>query len=318
MRQIRRLAASVLVLAAVLCSFAGAAAQGVPGTGEAHIDQVGTAYGTDAYLYDTLTLAGSGFAERQTYTVFALETLAQDPEAGLYYSNRYSLLTSGSEHSTPRFAGLKLYDLLVYGGLDETLPDSTPVRCISKDGYATVLTLGALRSEGYARYAARDAQAAEETGLPVLLAYAVEGVPLIGPTGDQPVYHSFTEEEGFVEAAGNTGGPLRLVIGQTAADEFNAPNCSKWIAAIVVGDAEGYVYEREVAGTDDTAEPEAGGDWTHGDLYPDFRLTIRGSEAQAASLSLAELEGMRDAVVREYYAASAGKAAYEGVLLREL
>lgn len=283
-----------------------------------HFLNAGSVYGGDNYLYDTLTIAGSGFGGEQTFTVYDLESLALNEQLELGYENAYSLMSSGGVFSVHTFTGLRLYDFLVYCGLDESLADDTPVKAISKDGYTICFTLGQIRYEAYSRYGARGDSTAQETGLPVIVAYAGNGVPLVGPTGDEPVYKEFTQADGYSEKADNVGGPLRLVIGQTSSEEFSAPLCSKWLAAIVVGDDNGYVYTRETAG-DGGAEPEQDGDWTHQGAYADYTLTIRGTQArETVSLSLTELESMREGVAREYFAASAGKNAYEGVILRYL
>lgn len=266
----------------------------------------------EKYLRDTLVLAGSGFESVRTLTVAAVEAAADDPALG--YENEYSLMTSGGVFSKHVFSGVRLYELLVSEGLDASLPDATPVKFISKDGYTIPSTLGALRG-GLNRFSARGGEL-EEAGLPVIAAYASDGVPLVGPTGTESVYLRFDESMGYVAAADNVGGPLRLIVGQESADEFNAPNCSKWLAAVVVGDDGGYVYSRVSDADLDDSEPDRTGDWTHGGAQADYRLKISGTEAAAtAYVSLAELEAMADGTVREYYAASAGRNAYEGVTL---
>ena len=275
-------------------------------------DAAASKHTEEKYLRDTLTLAGSGFGSVRTLTVAAIEAAADDPALG--YENEYSLMTSGGVFSKHVFSGVRLYELLVSEGLDASLPDPTPVKFISKDGYTIPSTLGALRG-GLSRYSARGGEL-EETGLPVIAAFASDGVPLVGPTGTESVYLRFDESMGYVEAADNVGGPLRLVMGQESADEFNAPNCSKWLAAVVVGDADGYVYSRVSDAELDDSEPDRTGDWTHQGAQADFRLRIGGTEAKAnVSLSLADLEAMTEGTVREFYAASAGRNAYEGVTL---
>lgn len=270
----------------------------------------------EQYLTDTLTLAGSGFDGVRSLTVAVVEALA---ETELGYENDYSMMTSGGVFTTHRFTGVRLVELLLHEGMDPALPDSTPVKLIAKDGYTIALTLGALRGENRGRYTERGGALAEG-GLPALVAFASDGEMLVGPTGTESVYKKFTAAEGYVESADNVGGPLRLVLGQTSAMEFNAPMCAKWLSAVVVGDANGYVYTRE---TETVApaerEPEQSGDWTHQGAQADFRLTITGSEAkETCTLSLAELEAMAEGTVRQYFAASAGRNAYEGVTLRRL
>lgn len=293
--------------------------------GFAHIDyidsqdEISSQYGSDNYLYDTLTIAGSGVGDQVlSYTVYDLETMARNESLGLCYENTYSLMTSGGVYSHSVYSGVLLYELLELSGLDESLPDSTPVKAISKDGYSISLTLGSLRSGIYSRFASASEPEAEETGLPVIVAFSADGYPLVGPTGAEPIYKDFSKEDGYVASADNIGGPLRLIIGQTASTEFNAPNCSKWLSAIIVGDAGDYVYERDTDDKGDMSEPEPGGDWTHGGDYAGFRLTISGSQAKNAVLTLSELESLTDIADRGYYAASAGKNAFEGIILREL
>ena len=305
---------SILLLAAPLSALAA------PATGAFHISYSGTAsvYGENNYLYDTLTVAGSGVGSVQAFTVCDLETMALDKSLNLGYENTYSMLTSGKVFTKPVMTGLKLYDFLLTCGLDKTLPDETPVKTVAKDGYTISFTLGQLRAGG-ARYSSMDNTTPEEKSLPVLLAFESNGLPLVGPTGSEAVYKTFTAADGYDKVANNIGGPIRLVCAQSASTEFNAPNCSKWLAAIIIGDADGYVYNRSTGISDDSSEPKSGGDWTHKGTYSDYTLTIRGSEAlRAVKLGLSELEAMDDIKVRGYFASSAGKNAYEGIVLNSL
>lgn len=301
----KRLFSALLILSLLLCCLSPmASADGTRTHSEAK------------YLSDTLTLAGSGFEGIRTLTVSVIEALARDEALG--YEDEYSLMTSGGEFSKHTFSGVKLYQLLIQEGMDPSLPDDTPVKFISKDGYTIPMTLKELRDTQYGRYSAKGGQL-EQSGMPVLVAYACDGYALVGPTGTEPVTTRFTAETGYVEGADNIGGPLRLIIGQTSANEFNALNCAKWLSAIVVGDDNGYTYSRTAVEQDDMSEPDQSGSWTHGSDQSDFRLTITGPEARATvNLSLKELESLAGGSVREYYAASAGKNAYEGVTLKHL
>jgi len=266
-----------------------------------------------------LTFAGSGMSKITAYTVLELENLAFTTDLG--YQNTYSLVTSGNIYTRPIMTGIKVYDLLLYAGMDQNLPDSTPVRFISKDGYSISLTLGQLQA-GYNCYASLTALTAEKTKLPVMISFGSNGLPLVGPTGTQAVYQEFTAADGYSTATDNIGGPLRLTIGQSYTGENNASYNSKWLAAIIVGDANGYVYTREtVAATTDDTVPE-GGDWTHNQAgynkYLNNTLVISGSEAKAAVLTVADLESLQSDIVRQYFAASGGRNVYEGAVLRNL
>ncbi len=311
---------SLLLVLALLCVPCAALAYDLDSLHTAFKDK-DSVYGGNNYLFDTLTLAGSGMGGVFSYTVMDLETMAADESLGLRYENTYSLMTSGKVFSQALMTGLRLYDLLLACGMDETLSDDTPVKCISKDGYTIAFTLGAIRDASrYARYRSMDDPIPEETGLPVMIAFGSNHLPLVGPTGDEPAYKLFTEAEGYSEEADNVGGPIRLVLGQTDPTEFNAPNCSKWLSAVVVGDPDGYVYSRDTGAEIDDSEPDQDGDWTHAPgTMDDYTLTITGSESSGtAKLSIYELEALRDLTLRQYFACSTGKNAYEGVILREL
>ncbi|MGE4484615.1 MAG: hypothetical protein AB7C97_05825 [Oscillospiraceae bacterium] len=293
-------------------------AEGIAGS-ELHISYDSeSVYGSDSYLYDTLTLAGSGMESVQSFTVKDLESLAEDESLNLGYWNTYSMLTSGSIFTAPSFSGIKLYDLLLYAGMDKDLPDSTPVKAVSKDGYTISFTLGQIRSEEYSFFSGKEMADAEVNGLPVIIAFGTNGYPLVGPTGTEPVTKRFEAADGYIETADNVGGSMRLIVGQTAADEFNAPNCAKWLAAVVVGDAAGYVYSRQTVDIDGSAEPATGGDWTHKGAAMNYTVTIKGTEAKDTVLTLGQMESMTDCTARGYYAASAGKYAFEGIVLRQL
>lgn len=301
----RKITSAVLVLCMLLCL-------SLPVLGES----AGT-HSEEKYLTDTLTLAGSAFEQIRTLTVSAIEAMAADKSLDIAYEGEYSMMTSGSVFSKHTFTGVKLLELLLNEGMDASLGDSTPVKFISKDGYTISVTLGDLRGGSYNRYSAKGGEL-EAAGVPVIVAYASDGQPLIGPTGDESVYKRFEQSDGYVEGADNIGGPLRLVIGQRSSYEFNAPCCSKWLAAVVVGDDNGYAYTRDSAPAADASEPDPSGDWTHGGTQSSFTLKISGSEAEPVYFSLAELEAMSEGTVRSYFAASAGRNAYEGVTLKYL
>ena len=153
--------------------------------------------------------------------------------------------------------------------------------------------------------------------MPVIVAFASDGKALVGPTGSQSVYRVFTAADGYDDEADNIGGPLRLVTGQTSSYEFHAPNCAKWLAAIVVGDPQGYVYLRTSDADLDFSEPDQGGDWTHKGAQSGFRLTVSGTEAEkVAHYSLAQLEA--EPAIRQYFAASGGRFAFEGLALKAI
>jgi uncharacterized protein YjdB len=231
-----------LVLAAVAIPTAAVAAS-APQSSDTHLAYVGSSdpvkanYGRGNYVFDTVRFSGSALGGTSVLSVAELETLAIDGSLDLGYQNVYSSLTSGAVFSKQTMTGLKLYDLLVRLGLDESAPPSTPISVYAADGYCVTLTLAQVESSSrYSCYAAKGDPTVEESGLPVLLAYAVDSCPLIGPTGGDPVSKVFTAQEGYDACADNAGGPIRLTIGQTSVDDFNAHYDAKWVTRIVVGD----------------------------------------------------------------------------------
>ena len=112
-------------------------------------------------------------------------------------------MNSGGTLTTPKITGVDLYKLLLKLGMDENLPDTTPIKAIAKDGYSTgTITLDDIKNtEQYGYYPSKDDEEPEVTNLPVLVAYGYNGYPLVGPTGDEPYSKKFTAEEGYVEEA---------------------------------------------------------------------------------------------------------------------
>ena len=200
-------------------------------------------YGAGNYVYSTVTLTGSGMGCEKVIPVKDLENTAyKDSDIG--EKSSYSLMTSGGIFSVHKFTGVKLYDYLKKEGMTTDLPDGTSVKVVSKDGYTIELTLGDIRDGKYNCYDSRGASDAKKEGVPVMLAFGSDGVPLTGPTGSQDLDHKFTEKEGYDKKADNIGGPLRLIVGQHDSEEYNAPQCAKWVQRIVVGRDEDYARHK--------------------------------------------------------------------------
>lgn len=243
MRRIYCLILSVCAVAA-LAVFAGAVALAAPPQeSTTHLAYVGSAdpikanYGRGNYVFDTVEFSGSALSGASVLSVGDLERLATDPALDLGHESNYSFLTNGAVFSKQSVSGIKLYDLLVHLGLDQSAPTSTPVRVYAADGYVVTRTLAQIKEASrYNCYVAKGDSTVEVAGVPVLLSYAAGGVPLIGPTGDDPVSRVFTWDDGYDVEADNAGGPLRLTIGQTSVDDFNARLNAKWVAKVVVGE----------------------------------------------------------------------------------
>lgn len=203
-------------------------------------DSIQSNYGKGDYLYSTLTVTGEELGSEQIFSVMELETLAYENDSDLGYEGNYSFRNSGGTYSSQVMTGIKLYDFLVdQCGMSSSLPDDTVIKYIAKDGYSSTITVGDLKSTGYSYY--KDGETTSTaTGLPVLISFGSNGLPLVGPTGDESVTKSFTTDEGIVASALNSGGPLKITIGQTDSSNYNAMLNGKWITKIVVGDDTSY------------------------------------------------------------------------------
>lgn len=272
-------------------------------------DPVAAQYGRGAYLFDTVRFCGSALAGNSVLSVADLEELAIDEDLSLGYANRYSLMTSGSVFSIYRFEGVKLADLLVRLGLDPLAPGSTPVRVYAADGYSMQFTLAQItQSRRYACYPAKADSTVLEANLPVVLSFASNDVPLVGPTPDEPVTKVIEAADGSVEAADNSGGPIRLTMGQTASDDFNARLNAKWVTKVVVGDDTEPVHA-DVTGALAASEVTVRVFDTSPRAEPLKTVTFTAGEIESWSQSL---------VTRGYYDDDAEGAYYQGVDLWRL
>ncbi len=206
-------------------------------------------YNKGEYVYNTLTITGSAIGKEIVLSVKDIEELSETTDIG--YEGYYSTLTSGEIWNCNKMNGVDLYKLLILLGMKENLPDTTPIKITAKDGHSPgTITLREIKNiEQYGYYASKEAKEPVKTDLPVLIAYASNGYPLVGPTGNESYSKKFNKEEGYVEEADNSGGPLRLLFGQKYALEYNAPKSSKFVDKIVVGDNISYTHH-----TDDLRE----------------------------------------------------------------
>ena len=198
-------------------------------------DPIKEYYGKGDYLYSTLTVTGDILGSEKVFSVRDLETLAYQSGSSLGYEGNYSFKNSGGSYSSQVMTGIKLYDFLVAQcGMPANAPDTTQVKYVAKDGYTNSITVGELKSGGYSYY--QDGSSSPTTtGLPVLISFGSNSLPLVGPTGDESVSKNFTAAEGYSDTAQNGGGPLKITIGQTGSGDYNAMLNGKWISRIVVG-----------------------------------------------------------------------------------
>jgi|GEM_PF-3669835 len=262
----------------------------------------GSDYGKAEYLYDTLTITGSGMKqEEQIYSVKDIENLYEDKQFGCDVT--YSVTGSEGLYKTWTLSGVRLYEFLVRAGMDTGLPDSTEVAIMAKDGYNSIHTLGEIRNTDQYNYYS-EAGEALASNLPVIVAFASNGYPLVGPIGFQDWFDSGIA--GLSEENGNGGGPLKITFGQTAPMSNNAQYNSKLLTRIIIGD--------DVKSSQHNRDPYS--------RYGTNQLLIKLIDSSTSELknsktyTVNEIESMvntkKTALVRNYYPDTAANY-YEGI-----
>ena len=245
----KKLIIIIALVAVVLAGVGVWAFSSGPDKGAAHTNYSAEEnYGKGNYVFSTVTFTGSGMDRETVLSVKEIEQLAYDNDKDLGHEAKYSLLTSGSVFSQSTFTGVKLYETLLYLGMDKNLSDDTRITVVSSDGYTMVMTLGEIKSNKYFRFGSASDPKVEEEGLPVLLSFGSGGLPLVGPTGSEDKGKEMTEKDGFNEDAQNSGGPVKLTIGQKTCDDFNAPQNAKWVKEVIVGDPYEYTFHAGESG----------------------------------------------------------------------
>jgi len=245
----KKLIIIIALMAAVLAGVGFWAFSSGPDKGAAHTNYSAEEnYGKGNYVFSTVTFTGSGMDRETVLSVKEIEELAYDNDKDLGHEEKYSLLTSGSVFSESTFTGVKLYETLLYLGMDKNLSDDTRITVVSSDGYTMVMTLEEIKSSKYCRFGSASNPKVEEESLPVLLSFGSGGLPLVGPTGSEDTGKEMTEKDGFEEEAQNTGGPVKLTIGQKTCDDFNAPKNAKWVKEVIVGDPYDHTFHAGESG----------------------------------------------------------------------
>ncbi|MDR2487420.1 MAG: chitobiase/beta-hexosaminidase C-terminal domain-containing protein, partial [Clostridiales Family XIII bacterium] len=180
-------------------------------------------YGVYAAYKDrpALVISGSDVKETKTFTVGELEALD-----AYFVQDTYTLSESFLE-----VQGLGLWALIRDEvGLKDGVSKPSALKFNSVDNYPLDLSgqIDNIVGSGI-------------NGKPVLVAYGQNGYPLVagGDGSKQP------SEPGFVEAAGNAFGPLRLFVNN------NSGWCEKWLCSIVVGTGD-FVKPGETVETPDS------------------------------------------------------------------
>ena len=194
-----------------------------------------------------LTVTGEKIGREVNYTVEQLENMVEYDESGapvaggIGHRDEYSLANS-SYWYVNEYEGVKLWDILMKSGLDETsgTDDTTKVKFSATDGYTafdefTLKQVADPDSFGYYEKNAADnndgkyesvPEDLKDTGYPVLIAYGVNGYP----------YVISKNLDGYLSGLQNDGGPLRIISGKMNYNHANGSNQAKLLDKILVGE----------------------------------------------------------------------------------
>ena len=230
----------------------------------------------DQYASHTLSISGSGVRKAHSVTVGELEFMQN-----YIFSGEYCLARSDTEKESATYRGIDIYEFLRREVGFTAGADTVTFK--AADGFSRTFTLEEIARRDYIN---------ELTGannLRVMLAYGKNEKPLI-PTDSS---------EGYDAAAGNDGGPLRLVIGQTATGDLNSAKAVSSVVEIIVNAA-------------------AGASWKHDyGIYTQYLdlpvLRVSGSQVrEPRTFSLRQLEALDPHIVRDLYM---GESEVEGIIL---
>jgi hypothetical protein len=208
-----------------------------------------------SYAETSLSISGDGVLQPKTFTVKELREIKEGKVKALY-----TMQTLVEPHHG-EFIGVSLNALLEEAGLKET---AKTVKVICSDGLNMTFTLPEIQKQDYINSINTDK-------LPVILAYAKDGYPLVKEKNDN----------GYVLDAENDGGPIRLMVGQLEKGERNSPKCLKNITQIIVSTQEkkvsfndiGQFYQWAKEAIEDLAEKEIVHGIGEGKFAPEKSLT---------------------------------------------
>lgn len=162
----------------------------------------------EKYGANTLTIKGDGVSKESTFTVAELEKMTEG-----MVDAKYTMMTLVEPH-TDQYQGISLPYLLKQAGIKR---EAKSIKLICSDGVTMNFTAEELLKEDYVNEV-------NSTKLKVILAFGKNGTPLVPSK----------TSAGYTATVGNDGGPLRLMVGQTAKGERNSPKCLQNVSGIEV------------------------------------------------------------------------------------
>ncbi|MBQ6496333.1 MAG: hypothetical protein IJI74_04090 [Firmicutes bacterium] len=227
-----------------------------------------------------LTVSGDGtrLLNEKTFTVNDLEG-----KQSLVYTKDFSIRNNKGKVQKIRYRGLSLYEflkstdvglktnadkVLVYTSANPTEPYVFGLSEIMKDTYYSAVT--------------------KKKDLPVLLAYGSSSVKIKNTKLGKPLVKT-AKSKGYSKKYKNSGGPLKLVVGQTDKNDVNAPKVLNDVIKIVVTSSETVSWKHNsselfMSYLDDTLEMKVVGN--------------DGTE-RTDTLTVEELENMNELISQE-------------------
>jgi len=232
----------------------------------------------DRYADVILNISGDGVRKDHAVTVGELEFMQNYVISGEY------CLAKGETKESDLYRGIDIYDFLQREVGFSAGADKITFR--SEDGFEKTFDLEEIAKGDYLN------EVTGASNLKVMLAFGKNETPLVPDK----------ESEGYEAAAGNDGGPLRLVIGQIEPGDSNKGKSVGSVVEIVV-------------------DAVAGDSWKHDHgLYTQYLdlpvLRVTGSQvAEPRTFTLRQLQELDEHILRDIYM---GDTEVEGIVVWDL
>jgi len=174
---------------------------------------------------NTVTVSGEGtrLTGAKAFTVSEIEG-----KQTMAVTGDYNVKRSTDSQSQTRYRGIPLYEFL--SSTDIGLkPNADKVIITCSDNSSYEFSLAEVYKTDYI-----NGQNSTINNLKMILAYGSASVTNQDSEDGKPLVQLKTAEAGYDEAYGNSGGPIRLVVGQTGADEINSSKNLKDVTSIEV------------------------------------------------------------------------------------
>lgn len=242
----------------------------------------------------TVTGAGTRLSTSKAFTVEELEG-----KQTLSVTGDYNILNSKGSNSQTRYRGIRLYDFLRSENVGlKSNADNVIITCSDNSSYT--FSLNEVIKSDYI-----NGQNETIKNLNMILAYGSASIENSDVEDGKPLVIEKTDEAGYDAAYNNSGGPLRLVVGQTSVADTNGGKILKDVVKIEVTASELVSWKHDVSPiyaqylTDETA----------------MTLTVKNgnTELLKKAYTLAQIEAMDDVIHRDTYTTVMANQEHEGI-----